>query len=82
MVTVYIAAVRLVADCVVCEPGIHRYVYGEVPPEGVTVALPLFPPLQVTVADEVTDAVRAAGSVIFIVAGVAVHPLLSVTVTV
>src|SRR5678816_3779427 len=58
-----------------------RQVYGDVPPAGVTVALPVAPPLHKTFVCAVMAAVSAAGSVIVAVA-VVVHPLASVTVTV
>jgi hypothetical protein len=57
----------------------HRYVLPPLPPAGVTVAVPLLPPLQETGVDD-ADAVRTAGSVT-VADAVAEQPLLSVTVT-
>lgn len=59
----------------------HKYVYPGVPPDAVTVALPLLPPLQLTFVCEVIVAVGAPVLFTFIVV-VAVQLLLSVTVTV
>jgi hypothetical protein len=52
-----------------------------VPPEGVTVADPLFPPLQETFVGALMLAVKTSGSVIVAVV-VAVQPFPSVTTTV
>ena len=57
----------------------HRYVLPPLPPAGVTVAVPLLPPLQETGVDD-DDAVRTAGS-LTVADAVAVQPLMSVTVT-
>jgi hypothetical protein len=51
------------------------------PPEGLAAALPLFPPLQLTLLESVALAVKAEGWVMLADA-VAVHPFLSLTVTV
>ena len=60
-------------------PPVHAYVYGVAPPPAVTLALPLFAH---AVALPTTDAlaVTAPGAVMLTLA-VAVHPFLSVTVT-
>ena len=77
-VTEYDPAARPVAVAVVW-PLDHRYVLPPLPPAGVTVAVPLLPPLQETGVDD-ADAVRTAGSVT-VADAVAEQPLLSVTVT-
>ena len=42
--TVRLPKLRPTAVCVVCPPAVQRYEYGEVPPDGVAVAVPsLFP---------------------------------------
>ena len=66
----------------VCCAGMVFQVYdsGAVPPVAVTVAVPLFPPLQFTSVD-VAEHESASGSVI-VAEAEALHPLLSVTVTV
>jgi hypothetical protein len=56
-------------------------VKGALPPVIVTVALPLFPPLQSTFTDALMDAVPPAARPTFTVE-VAVQPLASVTTTV
>ena len=55
--------------------------YGLVPPLGLTVAVPLAPPKQLTFVDEMFAALITVGSVIVILF-VAVQLLASVTVTV
>lgn len=60
-VTLYVLAVKLVAVGFVCPP-VQIFVYGPVPPEGDTVAVPSEPPKQVTAVEEVV-AVNAVGSV-------------------
>ena len=61
-------------------PPVHEYVYGEVPPPGVTVALPLEVHSVVLAVTDVL-AVTAAGAVI-VTLPVPEHPWLSVTVSV
>ena len=36
-------------------PLFHTYEYGDVPPEGIIVADPLLPPLQLTLVEEIVD---------------------------
>jgi hypothetical protein len=76
-VQVYEPAVNPVTLEVVC-PLLHVYVYAVVPPEGVTEAVPLFPPLHDTFVCAVVVDI-AAGCVIVTVV-VYVHPFLSFTV--
>mgnify|MGYP006961380426 CR=1 FL=1 len=61
-VTVYVPAVNPLIEAVVW-PELHAYVNVPVPPDAVTVAVPLLPPLQLTFVCDVV-AVIAVGSVI------------------
>lgn len=47
-VQVYVPAVRPVAVAAVPPEGVQLYVYGDVPPEAATVAVPVAPPKQLT----------------------------------
>lgn len=78
-VTVYVPATRFVEVTVVC-PFDHVYVYEGVPPDGVTVAEPLLPPLHETWVDEEIEDVSVAGWVIVIEA-VVLQLFASLTVT-
>jgi hypothetical protein len=80
-VTLYVPAVKLFAVAPELPEGDHAYVYGVVPPDGVTVALPLFPPLQDTFVLEEILADKVLISLTFAVA-VFVQLFASVTVTV
>ena len=51
-VTVYVPAAKPVAVAVVC-PLLQLYVYGDVPPEALTVAVPLLAPLQLALVIDV-----------------------------
>jgi hypothetical protein len=73
---VYTPAARPVAVAVVWPPGIHKYVYGDVPPDTVTIAVPFAPPFA---GVDVAVAVNTAGCVI-VTEVTAVQPLASVTV--
>jgi hypothetical protein len=78
-VTVYDPATSAVPVAPVPPLGDHAYVYGEVPPAGVTVALPLLPPKQVTFTVAVMLAVMAPVEVtttVFVIT----HPFASVIV--
>ena len=57
------------------------YSKGDVPPVSSMVMFPFPPPLQLTLASTVADAVSVTGSVI-VAEAVSVHPLASVMVTV
>ena len=59
----------------------HRYVYAVVPPEAVTVALPLLPPKQLTLVWLLIEADKFAAGCVMVTEVVAVHELASVTVT-
>jgi hypothetical protein len=78
-VTVFTPAVSPVITDVVAVVD-HKYVYPEVPPDTVTVAEPVVPPLHNTLLTAV-DVTKAVGSAIVTIS-VIVHPLASVTVTV
>jgi hypothetical protein len=80
MVQVYVPAHLPVAVPPVPPLGAHEYVYGAVPPEGTTVALPVHAPLHKTFTCDCV-AVNAGGCVMLNVR-VVVHPFASVTVTV
>ena len=82
-VTVYIPAVNPVAVAEVCCMGMvfNKKVKPPVPPALVTVAVPSFPPLQVTLVELVMVAVIEEDSVI-VTLSIAVQPLPSVAVTV
>ena len=78
-VTVYVPAARPVGFAVVPTFGFQAYVYGPVPPEGVTAIAPLFAPLQDRL---VMLPVAVTGVALLIVkVAVEVHPASSVTVT-
>ena len=47
-VTVYVPALKPVADALLPPVGAHAYVYTPVPPVAVTAALPVFPPKHAT----------------------------------
>ncbi len=79
-VTLYVAALKLVAVGVVC-PLFQRYVYAPVPPLGVAVAVPFAPPLQDTFVPVTVTVTPVAGWVIMALE-VVVQPFASVTVTV
>jgi hypothetical protein len=79
IVTVYVLALSPVAVAVVCAL-LQRYVYGDVPPPGAAVAVPLVLPLH-NIFTCVTVAERTAGCVNVTVL-TNVHPLASVIVTV
>jgi hypothetical protein len=78
-ITVYVPAESPVALDPFPPLGDHAYVYGVVPPVGVTVAEPVLPPKQST-GDELAEVVSTGGCVIT-TEEVDVHPLRSVTVT-
>lgn len=59
--TEYEPAVRPAAVADVPPEGLHEYVYGDVPPEAVTVPLPLLPPLQLAFTVEEMVEVKLAG---------------------
>jgi hypothetical protein len=80
IVTVYVPAQRPVVDEAVPPEGAQEYVYGAVPPEGITDAAPVHKPLHNMLVC-VCVAVNAGGCVMEYVR-VDVHPLASVTVTV
>jgi hypothetical protein len=82
-VTVYVPAARLVAVAVVCTGSVfHENKYGRVPPEAVTVALPVdWPKHNTSVWLVIATTNGLAGSVIVALA-VAVQPRESVTVTI
>ena len=73
-------AVNAVAEEPLPPEGAHEYVYGAVPPEATTAAVPVLPPKQSTGVEEVV-AVSWVGSVTVVIA-VVVQPLASVTVAV
>ena len=57
-VTVYVPWSKPVIVCVVCPPGLHKKVYGGVPPDGFAVAVPSFvvgPVSSVAVAVTLTE---------------------------
>ena len=86
-VTVYVPATKPVAVAVVC-PSLQEYVYAPVPPEGVAVAVPSLPPLQLMLnppemevdMDVATDS--ATGGSVRVTSTVAVQLLASRTTTV
>jgi hypothetical protein len=80
MVQVYVPTHNEEAVAPVPPDGAHEYVYGAVPPEATTVALPLHEPLQVIFTCEPVD-VNAGGCVMLKVR-VIVQPFASVIVTV
>jgi hypothetical protein len=80
-VTVYAPATKPEAVAAVPPDGAHEYVYGLVPPAGVTVAEPLLPPLHDTLVCEPAVKLMAVGCVI-VKERVVVQLLASVTVTV
>ena len=69
------------AVCVVC-PSFHKKVYPGVPPIGLTVASPLFPPLKKTFVWEDTVVVNAAEGSDMLTELVVVQPFASVILTV
>jgi len=75
---VYVPAHKPVTVGVVCPPGIHKNVYGAIPPLGFAVADPSQFPKHVA-ATVVTPALIGCGCVIFM-ATVVSQPLASVTV--
>lgn len=78
-VTVYVPAATFEMFALVPSPPLHEYVYDVVPPVAVALNVPVLVPLHVA-AVAVADADNADGWFIVAVA-VAIHPLLSVTVT-
>ena len=66
----------------VVAPVDHRYVYGDVPPLAVAVAVPLLPPCMVTSVFVKETLTGAEGWVIVMLLTVAEHPPWSVPVTV
>jgi hypothetical protein len=79
IVTVYPPAASPVAVEPVCPDGFQEYVYGDVPPEAVTLALP-FAWLQVEMAEEVVNVMPVGW--VTVTEAVDVQPFASVTVTV
>ena len=79
IVQVYIPAGRAVVVAAVPPDGAQEYVYPGVPPETVTVAAPLLPPLHDTLVCEETEEVIAVGCVIVTVC-VRIHAFASVIV--
>ena len=79
-VTVYVPAVTPVMLAVVADV-FHANEYGAVPPDPLAVAEPLLPPLQLMFEFTTADAITAE-EIFTTTLSVAVHPLLSVTVTV
>ena len=78
-VTLYTAAGSPVMVDVVA-PLLHKYVYGAVPPDALAVAVPLFPPKQLTSVLEVFA--TSTGGWVMVVELVLVQLFRSVTVTV
>ena len=81
-VTVYVPALRPEAVAFVCPPGAHANVYGDVPPTGVAVALPVLPPLHFTFTIEPVLTDKATAGCVITADAVAVQAFASVTVTV
>ena len=79
-VTVYVFATRPEAIGAIPPPGDQEYAYGLVPPEANTVAIPLFPPEQLTFTGDKIVVLRRGGSLIN-AGDVDVQPLASVTKT-
>ena len=78
--SVYVPAVCPEIVAVVCPPGDHKYVYGDVPPVGVLATTPIAPPAQDTF---VTTAFTAKGvGCVMVTEVVIVHPIPFCIVTV
>jgi hypothetical protein len=80
VVTVYVPAVNPEAVSPVPPEGAHEYVYGEVPPFAVTVAVAVEPPKHVT--SVLTVVAASTGGCVIVTLVVTIQPTLSVTVTV
>ena len=73
-------AVRLLISSVVA-PLLHTYIYGETPPAGVRLILPVFPPLQITEV-LVADEVRLVAGCVIVYEAVTEQPTVLLAVTV
>jgi hypothetical protein len=69
-----------VAVALVCPPGVQLYPYAGVPPEAVTLAVPVLPEQAVWVDEVIAD--KAEAGCVMVAIAVAVQELASVTVTV